>query len=74
MHGFYFYNDIADAFGIVVQMFLLEQFDNQTSQVLAIHVLSKYLAEHSDDGVLTPFEDLETQRNVAAVLFSAGEH
>lgn len=64
--------NIEDAFNTIVQMFLLEQLDNKTSQVLAVYVLSKYIASNSSDGIVSPFDDLQTQRNVAAILFTVG--
>lgn len=65
--------NIEGAFNIIVQMFLLEQLDNKTSQVLAVYVLSKYIASNSSEGsILSAFDDLQTQRDVAAILFTVG--
>jgi len=67
-------NNIEDAFNMVVQMFLLEQLDNKTSQVLAMHVVSQYIATKSaEEGILKPLDDLHAQRNVAAILFTIGK-
>jgi len=70
-------NNIEDAFNMVVQMFLLEQLDNKTSQVLAMHVVSQYIATNSTEeegGILKlKLDDLTARRNVAAILFTIGK-
>ncbi len=63
----------AEAMSSTSKLFLLEYFDNQVSQTLALEVLvKKYWGNRSNSESLPDFENLESERNVAGILYTIG--
>lgn len=65
--------NLEEAMSSTSKLFLLEYFDNQVSQTLALDVLvKKYWGNKSNCKSLTDFENLESERNVAGILYTIG--